>query len=72
MDAFLLTVYLVLLLMALIYAGIVIYHVAKYRQDDLPPRQGYYALKILWLYLIVVGVVLIASISLAVVMTLAA
>ena len=58
-----LVVYFVLLLLVLIYGGIVVYHVLKYRfDDDLPKEQGYYAGRALAVYLGLSGLVLLTSI----------
>lgn len=65
MDAILLTGYIILLLIALIYASIIIYHILKYHREDLSPRQASYAKKALWVYITVSGFILIISIVLA-------
>jgi len=59
-------IYVVLLLLALIYSGIVVYHVLKYRfDDDLPREQGYYAGLALAVYLSLSGLILLTSIMIA-------
>ena len=67
METILLTIYIVLLLVALSFAGIIIYHyyVLKHHRADFPSREGQCAQKALWIYLIIGGTVLIASIIIA-------
>jgi len=67
MDAILLTIYIVLLIIAFGFAGIIIYHyyVLKRHRVDFPSKEGQYAQRALWLYLTVGGVILITSIVMA-------
>lgn len=58
-------VYIVLLLLAIIYAGLIVYHIFKYRYDDLPREQGQYAGKALAIYLGLGGLILLLSIFVA-------
>lgn len=59
------TTYFVLLLIALVYAGLIVYHIFKYRYDDLPREQGQYAGKALAIYLGLGGLILLSSIFIA-------
>lgn len=72
MEGLLLTIYGVLLLAALVFAGIIVYHyhVLKYYRQDFPEEQAQYAIKALWVYLIINGSILIGSIVLALILTL--
>ncbi|MFA5270155.1 MAG: hypothetical protein WC400_00860 [Patescibacteria group bacterium] len=63
-------IYFVLLLLSLIYAGVIIYHILKYRYDDLPREQGQYAGRALALYLGLGGLTLLLSIVIALFMIL--
>lgn len=67
METILLTIYIVLLLVALSFAGIIVYHyyVLKHHRADFPPQEGRYAQRALWTYLIIGGAVLITSIVIA-------
>jgi heme/copper-type cytochrome/quinol oxidase subunit 2 len=56
------TVYFVLVFLALVYAGLIVYHIFKYRYDDLPREQGQYAGKALAIYLGLSGLILLLSI----------
>lgn len=58
-------VYFVLLLIALAYAGVIVYHILKYRYDDLPREQGQYANQVLVVYGGLGGLVLLLSIVIA-------
>lgn len=68
MDAILLTGYIILLLIALVYSGVIIYHMLKYYQEDLSPRRASYAKKALWLYITVSGFILVMSIIIGVIL----
>ena len=72
MEGLLLTVYGVLLLVALAFAGVIIYHyhVLKYYRKDFPEEQAQYAVKALWVYIIVNGSILMISIVGAIIGTL--
>lgn len=72
MEGLLLTVYGVLLLVALGFAGVIIYHyhVLKYYRKDFPEDQAQHAVKALWIYIIVSGTILIVSIVSAIIITL--
>jgi hypothetical protein len=63
-------VYFVLLLLALAYAGVIVYHILKYRYDDLPREQGQYAGRALAIYLGFGGLTLLLSIVIALAMIL--
>jgi len=67
MDEILLTIYIVLLIIALGFAGIIVYHyyILKHRRADFPSKERQYALRALWIYLIVGGTILIVSIIIA-------
>ncbi len=67
MDAILLTIYIVLLIIAIGFTGIIIYHyyVLKHHRADFPSKEGQYAQKALWTYLTVGGIILITSIVIA-------
>jgi len=58
-------IYFVLLFISLFYAGVIIYHVLKYRYDDLPREQGQYAGRALALYVGLGGLLLLLSIVIA-------
>jgi len=58
-------IYLLLLLISLVYAGIIVYHVLKYRYEDLPREQGQYAGRALAVYLGLGGFTLLLSIVIA-------
>ena len=72
MEGLLLTVYGVLLLIALGFAGVIVYHyhVLKYYRQDFPEEQAQHAVKMLWVYLTVSGIILVGSIISAIVITL--
>jgi len=59
------TAYFVLVFMALVYAGLIVYHIFKYRYDDLPREQGQYAGKAMAIYLGLGGLILLSSIFIA-------
>jgi len=59
------TAYFVLVFLALVYAGLIVYHIFKYRYDDLPREQGQYAGKALAIYLGLGGLILLSSIFIA-------
>ena len=65
MDAIILTGYIILLLIALVYSGVIVYHILKYHKEDLSPRRAIYAKKALWVYIAVGGIILIVSIVVA-------
>ena len=64
------TVYAVLLLLAMIYAGIIVYHVLKYRDDDLPREQFQHSNKALAIYLGLSGLVVLLSLIITISMLL--
>ena len=64
----LISVYIVCLLLAAAYAGIIAYHVIKYQIDDLPRAQEKYAQSILWLYLTFGIVIIVGSIVMAIIL----
>lgn len=59
------TVYFVLLFVALVYAGLIVYHIFKYRYDDLPREQAQYAGKALAIYLGLGGLAVLLSLFIA-------
>lgn len=67
METILLTTYIILLLVALSFAGVIVYHyyVLKHHRADFPSREGQYAQRALWTYLIIGGAVFITSIIIA-------
>ena len=67
MDAILLTGYIILLLIAAVYAGVIIYHILKYHHEDLSPRRAAYSKKALWMYIIIGTSILVVSIGLAII-----
>ncbi|MBN2585313.1 hypothetical protein JXA59_01535 [Patescibacteria group bacterium] len=58
-------IYFVLLILSLLYTGVIVYHVLKYRYDDLPREQGQYAGRALAVYLGLIGLILLLSIIIA-------
>ncbi|OGB74796.1 hypothetical protein A2810_00590 [candidate division Kazan bacterium RIFCSPHIGHO2_01_FULL_49_10] len=63
-------IYFILLLLSLIYAGVIVYHILKYRYDDLPREQAQYAGRALSIYLGLGGLTLLLSIVVALFMIL--
>lgn len=59
------TIYTILLVISLIYAGVIVYHILKYRYDDLPREQAQYAGRALSTYLGLGGLTLLLSIVIA-------
>jgi len=68
MESILLIGYIVFLLIALIYSGIIIFHVVKYHREDLYPVKTQHARKALWIYVIISSIILMASIITAIVL----
>lgn len=68
MDTILLTGYIIILLITVIYAGIIIYHVLKYHYEDLSPRRVLYSKKVLGIYITVSTILLVVSIGVAIIM----
>lgn len=64
MEFVLPTIYVVLLLLALLYSGVISYHVLKYR-SELPQRESQRALTVLIFYLLAGGSLLVISLILA-------
>lgn len=64
MEIVLPIVYVVLLLLALLYSGVISYHVLKYR-SQLPERESRRALAVLVCYLLAGGTLLVISLILA-------
>lgn len=64
MEIILPIVYAVLLLLALLYSGVITYHVVKYR-SQLPQQESKRALAVLVCYLLAGGTLLVISLILA-------
>ena len=60
MNTILTTAYIILLFFALIYAGINIYHILKYR-FQLPVKDAKGAIMVMWVYIIASGAILSLS-----------
>jgi len=71
MNIILLTGYIILLLITVIYAAVIIYHVLKYHHEDLSPRRALYSKKVLGIYITVSTILLIVSIGVAIIMFIA-